>query len=273
MDSQKVHERYQAGKRNFEGVDLHGAHLNAFDLREVSLRQADLSGANLSDTNFSQADLKGANLRGANLRHAYLNNANLHLVDLRGADLRGASLDGADLRGANLIGTMVDKDTTMSARWRQIWELANPYDEGPANRLEIETRITPEGGVRAEILIDGNPLVGPHLQVDLHSLASSLHGSGEYWIITCSCGDPGCSGITQGVSVFWDGSQVHWVILQPGPERALVFEGDAYREAIKKGLGDFVDSCRQHPGGLVDRMGNYNYFLINVDLDALLGGA
>jgi len=272
VDNGELYERYQAGGRNFEGMDLRGADLSTFNLCDASLRQADLRDANLADANLCQADLKGANLRGADLRHAHLQDADLRLADLGGADLRGASLEGVDLRGANLFGTLLDKNTEMAARWRKAWGLVNRKGHGQANRLEIETQVIPEGGAWAEILIDGEPLAGPGRGVDLYQLTLTLQQGGEYWIITCSCGDTGCAGITQGVDVFRDGQNVHWVIFQPGPVRALVFDGAAYREAIKQGLDRFLQGCGQHPSQGIVPMLNYGLLERTADLDRLIEG-
>lgn len=274
MGNQAVYERYQAGGRNFEGAHLPGAYLPGIDLRDARLRRADLRGADLGDANLSRADLKGANLRSANLRHAFLQDADLRLVDLADADLRGASLEGADLRGANLFGTLLDKNTRIADRWRQVWELVNQEGEPQASRLEVTTWINPGGGVRADLLIDGEPLTGGALGVDLHALALSSKEGGAYWLIVCpSCGTPGCVGIRWPMEVSWDGDQVHWATCEPGSEGAWVFDGDAYRAAIRQGLRDFVDCCRQHPGTLMDRMSNCNCYLANVDLDRLLEGS
>jgi hypothetical protein len=101
-------------------------------------------------------------------------------------------------------------------------------------------------------------------------MALTLQGSGEYWILTCSCGHPGCAAITQGVHVFWDGSQVQWVMLQPGPARAIVFDDVAYRKAIKQGLTEFLNRCREHPSeGIVPGL-NYPLLQRTADLDKLL---
>jgi hypothetical protein len=130
------------------------------------------------------------------------------------------------------------------------------------NRLKVRTRVSREGeykfggtyvdrSLRTEILVDDEPLLdfeGLCLAVDLGQLALSLQGDGEFFIITCTCGVAGCAGLTRGVQVTHDGKNVHWVIREPGPTRTLVFEGQAYPEAIKQGLAQFEQRCVEHPG-------------------------
>ena len=39
------------------------------------------------------------------------------------------------------------------------------------------------------------------LAVDVIELAKSLNCDGEYFIVTCACGDAGCAGIQEGISI------------------------------------------------------------------------
>ncbi|NUN64903.1 PAS domain S-box protein [Pseudanabaena biceps] len=93
---------YEAGERNFAGVDLRGANLIEADLAGGNFSGASLNGSNCHRANLQSANLRGADLRGANLQSANLQGANLLGADLRGADLRGADLEDADLAGAKL---------------------------------------------------------------------------------------------------------------------------------------------------------------------------
>jgi Pentapeptide repeats (8 copies) len=124
--AEELLERYAAGEREFDGVDigggeeLVGANLsgirltNSF-LNEIFMDKIDLSGANLSGTNFAQSSMAMANLRGANLSCA-----NLQYVDLRASDLTDSLLINAcliattmsdiNLTGANLTNAEVGED-------------------------------------------------------------------------------------------------------------------------------------------------------------------
>jgi uncharacterized protein YjbI with pentapeptide repeats len=115
-----LHDRYQAGERDFSDSDfgdlslsggcLSYATLRRSKLRQIDLQQADLRGINLSEANLSQSNLQNTDLRGATLNSAMLFMAGLDGANLQGADLSGASLDistlnQANLQGANLCGT------------------------------------------------------------------------------------------------------------------------------------------------------------------------
>lgn len=123
MDTQEILNHYQAGKRDFSGIDLsgadlYGANLSGANLSDTDLTRANLSNANLTCANLSSADLSDTDLSDAYLRGANLCNADLSDTDLSGADLSitylsGASLCGANLSGADLSGAdLSDADLT-----------------------------------------------------------------------------------------------------------------------------------------------------------------
>jgi hypothetical protein len=131
----ELKQRYDAGERDFQGVNLQGACLPGVNLSfaclqgaylaSTYLQHANLRGANLGYACLRGADLEGASLQGANLqgaelyradlqdadlqdtdlRYADFSYANLSFVCLYGASLSRASLQGANLRYANLRGT------------------------------------------------------------------------------------------------------------------------------------------------------------------------
>lgn len=111
-ESGELLRRYQAGDRNFQGVNLAGVYLVGINLSQANLIQANLvqtnlSNANLSQTkliiaNLSQALMTGANLHRAKLVGAILTNAQLRYANLSSADLTDADLRNAQLFGANL---------------------------------------------------------------------------------------------------------------------------------------------------------------------------
>ena len=126
-------QSYNAGERNFQGIDL-----SSLDLRNRFMGGADLTGAyfidanltgailrdaNLTDADLTDADLTGANLTGAilidayfidaNLTGAILTDANLTNADLTDADLTGANLELANLTDADLTNTSFDRRTNL----------------------------------------------------------------------------------------------------------------------------------------------------------------
>lgn len=144
VNREQLVQRYMAGERDFQGLDLIQANLSGVNLSGVDLSRAQLMLANLAEvvledsrllsanltgadaigayfrksqmigailigTDLSEADLVeanlvGANLGGANLTGANLHNANLSEAVLIGANLRDCNLEGASLWGANLSG-------------------------------------------------------------------------------------------------------------------------------------------------------------------------
>ena len=115
MDVNELLARYEAGERDFFGVDLSsanlsGVNLSGADMLGANISSANLSNANLSNANLSNVSLVGTNLSDANLSHADLSVAYLFEADLSAADLSAAYLDGthlshADLSEAKLINT------------------------------------------------------------------------------------------------------------------------------------------------------------------------
>lgn len=125
MKANELIERYNAGERNFAGIDLRFANLSQADLSGADLSRANLQGANLQQATLSWvrlygADLDGANLTDAslyraNLQRAKLNNAKLKRADLRAADLIDAELVGADFSEADLWGVNLPNGFSISA--------------------------------------------------------------------------------------------------------------------------------------------------------------
>ena len=126
---------YQAGEKNFNGINLAGVNMSRTTLASgVNLSKANLSDTNLTNVNWSNVNLSGANLRGADiseadlsaanlseanlddtylyktklksgkLEKATLKKANLKQTDLNGSNLRQANLNESNLSGANLAG-------------------------------------------------------------------------------------------------------------------------------------------------------------------------
>ena len=93
--------QYNAGQRDFTGINLAGVNLSGKDLNKINL-----SKANLKQANLRKADLNGANLREANLSKSNLSGAHLYGgVNLSMANLNAANLSGANLRAAKLMRT------------------------------------------------------------------------------------------------------------------------------------------------------------------------
>ncbi len=78
------------------------------------------------------------------------------------------------------------------------------------------------------------------LAIDIVELAKSVHQNGQYYIFTCGCGDSGCAGINNGVTVVTDGGYTVWKAFSIQPRRIFVFESDAYRKEIEEFFPKFI---------------------------------
>ena len=96
-NSSELLQRYAAGERNFQNLNLNDAQLPGVDLRHSNLIRTQLQRANLEN-----AQLQGAKLIMADLSEANLKGANLREAKLIGANLKNTQLDGADLTHADL---------------------------------------------------------------------------------------------------------------------------------------------------------------------------
>ena len=84
LNGKQLQQLYDAGVRNFTGVNLAGADLSGLKFPEkVILTEANLTGANLTRTQLNNADLTNANLTGANLTEADLTWVTLTRANLR----------------------------------------------------------------------------------------------------------------------------------------------------------------------------------------------
>ena len=125
---------------------------------------------------------------------------------------------------------------------------------GDVNTLRVRTRLAPEringeAQLHPELLVDGQPLVDfGRYGLHLRELLESTRRDGEFFIVTCVCGDAGCAGIWRGIAVRWEGGCVRWVVAEPGPPRTLTFAGPAYRRAADAGVRELGRLTRRHGG-------------------------
>ena len=118
------------------------------------------------------------------------------------------------------------------------------------DHLEIVVGISPKSGnidetVVAEVSINGRPFVPDDLAADMTALAATLDGAGEYFVVTCQCGDPGCAGMQTGVQVAEGAGEVSWTIRDWGgrerPGAEYRFDSEQYRAEIQRALRSFLD--------------------------------
>jgi len=108
MTAEELLKRYEAGERDFRGVNL-----SEEILLWADLHGANLSGANLRGVNFNWANLSGVDLTGADLSEADLAWANLSKADLSEANLSGANFSAASLNGADWSRAIMPDGTIM----------------------------------------------------------------------------------------------------------------------------------------------------------------
>jgi len=130
MTAEELLERYAAGERDFQEIQvidgsfiqacLRNINLSGSKLLLCSFIAADMDGAQLNGTIFDGSDLTRTTLRQANLQGAILGDvqmigtnglkadfsrAQLYRANLDGASFRNANFFGADLGSTSLIGT------------------------------------------------------------------------------------------------------------------------------------------------------------------------
>lgn len=139
INAEELSKRYEAGERDFIGINLtygnlytanlSGANLSEANLSGASLGRANLTGANLSNAELSTAILDGAKLAEANLSGAVLlqahmlgadlSEANLSYTNFTAAYLVSANLMKANLKGANLAAANLSQSNLRKAEFNQ----------------------------------------------------------------------------------------------------------------------------------------------------------
>ena len=108
-----------------EQAVLPGAQLDDADLTDAKLRRANLNKATLKRADLLLVDLRGASLLRANLENATMLGAQLAEANLQGAFLKGVvGLHDSQLAGTNLFGAVLPEPGSVSARLKQVQEVA-----------------------------------------------------------------------------------------------------------------------------------------------------
>jgi hypothetical protein len=94
-----------------------------------------------------------------------------------------------------------------------------------------ETRPFP-GSVSLGVCVDTLPPEMDGWWISMGRLARSARESDEHYIFTCSCGAPGCAGLTRGVETVHEDGLVVWRIRGIRPRRVVVFDREQYRQEI-----------------------------------------
>ena len=93
-------------------------------------------------------------------------------------------------------------------------------------QIEASPKIT-------RILIDGDHF-GQEYAIDFIELARTGIADGEYFFLTCGCGEPGCAGLFEPIKVTSDAEKIHWHVTKPEPERWFTFTKSNYKKELRK---------------------------------------
>lgn len=104
------------------------------------------------------------------------------------------------------------------------------------NHIELKSSLNTSKNIapflKISLLVDGCPLGADHF-IDLFELANSCQSSGELWIFTCSCGQPECAGINDGIIVEHTESSVIWTYVDPIANARINLMDDEEYEAYQ----------------------------------------
>ncbi|WP_243546879.1 hypothetical protein [Pseudodesulfovibrio tunisiensis] len=114
--------------------------------------------------------------------------------------------------------------------------------------LSLDEQNTDDAYIDFNLTVDGQYPHELDAYVDPVDLAVSAAMGGELFIFTCSCGNPACVGIDEGVLVSHTADAVHWKLRnpvswppdEPLPDWAqtveLAFDRNEYRTAVSRAL-------------------------------------
>jgi hypothetical protein len=106
LTARELLARYEAGERDFAGVNLSQARLDGAVLDYINLKGANLLNVSFKGAIIRSSDLTNAKLQRANLTHASLCNSNLENANLEDATINGTNLVDATLKGATLTNAL-----------------------------------------------------------------------------------------------------------------------------------------------------------------------
>lgn len=81
--------------------------------------------------------------------------------------------------------------------------------------LSLDEKNPEDAYIDFNLSVDGQYLHEVNIYVDPVNLITSITMSGEFFIYTCDCGNPGCQGIDEGVTVSHAGDTVVWRLKNP----------------------------------------------------------
>jgi hypothetical protein len=142
--------------------------------------------------------------------------------------------------------------------------------EENVNQLELRLRhqswtADATVGTNVDVLVDGELLAdfGDYATDVPFGLLPSIEYDGRFDILTCTCGNAGCSGLGQSIQVTHEGGLVHWRLIEPLPPRHLTFDEREYAQEVHR----LVDEGKKlaSNGTLTDTVPDVNQRLFDGD--------
>jgi len=132
------------------------------------------------------------------------------------------------------------------------------------NTIQLQA-VQHKGETVEEILVDGE-VVNNGLTIDFHSLVSSAQEWGNFFILTCSCGEASCIGLSEDdkIKVTHTDSTIKWHVTEPEPERTFVFDKKQYISEILDFFNTVDGTKSEHTHALIGTFG-YDEDKFNAD--------
>jgi hypothetical protein len=127
-----------------------------------------------------------------------------------------------------------------------------------ALRWQVRSGVPPDASCYwvPELWVDGQPLADfQHLCVDLPALHRSLQAPGDYFLLTCWCGEPACAGLHRPVAVRHTPGGITWRMSEPQVRQTLCFDPQAcaevWAQGVREGMEGLALSSPEEPLALV----------------------
>ena len=128
----------------------------------------------------------------------------------------------------NILRLSLELDQLSQERdelWKKIFQEVDP--EGHHGD---ETKPIPHGWNCTLYADEG--VIEAHITIDYPNLVKSVFEPGKYYLITCTCNVPQCTGINDPIGVTHENQVIRWHITDPRPERRFTFSKAQYSSAI-----------------------------------------
>ena len=84
-----------------------------------------------------------------------------------------------------------------------------------------------------ELMVDGE-LINIDNCLDLSELVNSVFDNGEFFILICDCGEPGCAGLHKGILVKHVQHTICWTMIVHDNQKEFVFDHQQYKQTVQQ---------------------------------------